>query len=67
MNFGETKISDQVFIGDVFCPTNPNQKCIYMSTSKIVNFFDWKNCKALSHMPNVPFKDQKIDFYVVWL
>ena len=46
-------------IGDVYCPTCRNEKCVYISTNKMNSFFDCKKCKACCHVLNIPFKDQK--------
>ena len=46
-------------IGDVYCPTCRNEKCIYISTNKTTSFYDCKKCKACCNVLNIPFKDQK--------
>ena len=46
-------------IGDVYCPTSRNEKCVYFSTNKTTSFYDCKKCKACCHVLNIPFKDQK--------
>ena len=46
-------------IGDVYCPTCRNEKCVYISTNKTTSFYDCKKCKACCHVLNIPFKDQK--------
>ena len=46
-------------IGDVYCPTCKNEKCVYISTKKTTSFYDCKKCKAYSNVLNIPFKDQK--------
>ena len=46
-------------IGDVYCPTCRNEKCVYFSTNKTLSFYDCKKCKACFHVLNIPFKDQK--------
>ena len=46
-------------IGDVYCPTCRNEKCVYISTNKATSFYDSKKCKACCHVLNVHFKDQK--------
>ena len=46
-------------IGDVYCPTCSNEKCVYILTNKTTSFYDCKNCKACCHVLNIPFKDQK--------
>ena len=49
----------QETIGDEFCPTCRNEKCVYTSTNKTTSFYDCKKCKAWCHVLNIPFKDQK--------
>ena len=49
----------QETIGDVYCPTCRNEKCVYISTNKTTSFYDRKKCKACCHVLNIPFKDQK--------
>ena len=46
-------------IGDVYCATCGNEKCVYISTNKTTKFYDSKKWKACCHVLNVPFKDQK--------
>ena len=46
-------------IGDVFCPTCRNEKCVYISTNKTTSFYDYKKCKACCNLLNISFKDQK--------
>ena len=46
-------------VGDVYCPTCVNEKCVYISTNKTTSFYDCKKCKAGRHVLNNPFKDQK--------
>ena len=46
-------------IGDVFCPTCRNEKCVYISTNKTTSFYYCKKCKTCCHILNNPFKDQK--------
>ena len=46
-------------IGDVYCPTCRNEKCVYLSSNKTTSFYDCKKCKACCHVLNIPFKDQK--------
>ena len=50
----------QEIIGDVYCPTCRNEKCVYISTNKTTIFYDYKKCKACFHVSNIPFKDQKL-------
>ena len=57
-SFGAEK-SLQDVIGDVYCPTYPDEKCVYLSTDKSSGFHDSKECKTCSHVLNPPFKDQK--------
>ena len=47
-------------IGDEYCPTCRNEKCVYISTSKTTSFYDCKKCKACCHVLNIPFRDQKL-------
>ena len=46
-------------IGDVYCPTCGNKKCVYISTKKTTSFYDCKKCEAYCHALNIHFKDQK--------
>ena len=46
-------------IGDVYCRTCRNEKCVYISTNETTSFYDCKKCKAGCHVLNIPFKDQK--------
>ena len=46
-------------IGDVYCATCRNEKCVYISTKKMKSFNDCKKCKAYCHVLNIPFRDQK--------
>ena len=46
-------------IGDVYCPTCRNEKCVYLSTNKTTSFYDCKKCKACCNVLKIPFKDQK--------
>ena len=46
-------------IGDVYCPTCRNEKCVYISTNKTTSFYDCKKWKACCNVLNIPFKDQK--------
>ena len=52
----------QETIGDVYCLTCRNKKCVYISTNKTTSFNDCKKCKACCHVLNIPFKDQKPTF-----
>ena len=45
-------------IGDVYCPTCRNEKCVYISTNETTSFYDCKKCKACCVL-NTPFRDQK--------
>ena len=49
-------------VGDVYCPTCRNEKCVYISTSKTTSFYDCKKNKACCHVLNIPFKDQNPTF-----
>ena len=46
-------------IGDVYCPLCRNEKSVYISTNKMISFYDCKKCKACCNVLNIPFKDQK--------
>ena len=46
-------------IGDVYCPTCRNGKCVYLSTNNATSFYDCKKCKACRHVLNIPLRDQK--------
>ena len=46
-------------IGDVYCPTCRNEKCVYISTNKTTSFYDCEKCKACRHVLKNPFNDQK--------
>ena len=46
-------------IGDVYCPTCRNEKCVHISTNKTTSFYDCKKCKACCNVLNIPFKGQK--------
>ena len=45
-------------IGDVYCPTCRNEKCVYLSTNRTTSFYDCKKCKDCCHVLNIPFKDK---------
>ena len=47
-------------IGDVYCPTCRNEKCVYISNNKTTSFYDCKKCKACCNVLHIPFKDQKL-------
>ena len=55
--FVDNKIRET--IGDVYCPTCRNEKCVYISTNQTTSFYDCKKCKACCQILNIPFKDQK--------
>ena len=46
-------------IGNLYCPTCRNEKCVYISTNKTTSFYDCKKCKACCYVLNIPFRDQK--------
>ena len=46
-------------IGDMYCPTCRNEKCVYISTKKTTSFYDFKKSKACCNVLNISFKDQK--------
>ena len=45
-------------VGDVYCPTCRNEKCVYISTNETTSFYDCKKCTACCNVLNIPFKDQ---------
>ena len=49
----------QETIGDVYCPTCRNEKCVLISPNKTTSFYDCKKCKDCCHFLNSPFMDQK--------
>ena len=55
----ELSVDNIKTIGDVYCPTCRNEKCVYFSTNKTTGFYDCKKCKACCNVLNIPFKDQK--------
>ena len=57
----ELSVDDKVreTIGDVYCPTCRNEKCVYISTNQTTSFYDCKKCKACCNVLNIPFKAQK--------
>ena len=54
----ETQKPIQDAIRDVYCPTCPNKKCVYISTNKTSSFHDCKEYKACCHVLNIHFQDQ---------
>ena len=46
-------------IEDVYCPMCRNEKCVYISTSRMNSFYDRKKCKACCNLLSIPFKGQK--------
>ena len=50
-------------IGDVICPNRKcrGEKCVYITSFEEINksTYECKQCKACSHVLNIPFKDQK--------
>ena len=46
-------------IGDVYCLTCRNEKCVYLSTNETTSFYDCKKCKACCNVLNIPFRDHK--------
>ena len=61
-NFEETQKSIQDIIGDVYCQTSPNEKCLCLSTNKTSRFDDCKNCNACSHVLVIHFEGVKSTF-----
>ena len=53
----DNKVRDA--IGDVYCPTCRNEKCVYISTKKTTSFYDCKKCKACYNFLSFPFKDRR--------
>ena len=49
----------QETVGDVYCPTCRNEKCVYILSKRATSFCDYKKCKACCHVLNIHFKDQK--------
>ena len=47
-------------VGDMYCPTCRNEKCVFLSANKTTNFYDCKKCKACCHVLKIPFRDQKL-------
>ena len=47
-------------IGDVYCPTCRNEKCVYISTNETTSFYDFQKCKTCCHVLNIPFREQKL-------
>ena len=46
-------------IGELYCPTFRNEKCVYFSFNETTSFYDCKKCKTGCNILNIPFKDQK--------
>ena len=59
--FGKKELCVDIIktIGDVYCPTCRNEKCVYLSTNKTTSFYGCIKCKACCHVLNIHFKDQK--------
>ena len=49
----------QETIGDVYCPTCRNEKCVYISIDKTTSFHDCKKFKFCCHVLHTRFMDQK--------
>ena len=43
----------------MYCSIRGKEKCVYISTNKTTNFYDYKKCKACCHVLNISFEDQK--------
>ena len=54
-------------IGDVYCPTCRIEKCVYISTKKMTNFYDCIKCKACCNVLNIPFRNQKRTVMLIML
>ena len=48
----------QKIIGDVYCPTCKNKKCVYISAKK-PSFYDCKKSNSSCHVPKIQLKEQK--------
>ena len=46
-------------VGDMYCPTCRNEKCVFISANKSTSFYDCKKRKACCNVLNIHFKDQK--------
>ena len=55
----------QKSIGDAYCPTCRNEKCVYFSTNKTTSFYDCKKCKTCFHVLKIPFMDQQLYCFAV--
>ena len=60
------KKSIEDVIRDIYCPTRSNESCVHLSTSNNSCFYECKKCKACSHLPKIPSKDQKQTIFVWW-
>ena len=49
----------QEFIGDVFCPTCENEKCVCITTNGTSSLYYCKKCKANCHLLRISFEKQK--------
>ena len=61
-------------IGDVYCPTCRNEKCVYISTNKATSFHDCEKCRACCHVLNIPLRTKNRQLccllvmkHIVWL
>ena len=54
---GDNKIQET--IGNLYCPTCRNEKCVYNWTNKPTSYCDCKKCKSCFLVLNIPFKHQK--------
>ena len=66
--FEETENSIQDVIGDVFRPTRPNEKCVYLSSYKISCFYASKKSRACLYCITccIFHLRTETDNYVVW-
>ena len=62
----ELSVDNIKTIGDVYCPTCRNEKCVYLLTNKMTSFYDCEKCKTCCIVLNIPFLRAKTDSYVVW-
>ena len=55
--FVDNKVQET--IGDAYCPTRRNEKCLYFSTKKSFSLYDCRKSQACCHLLNIAFKNQK--------
>ena len=54
-------------IGDVYCPTCRNEKCVYISNNKANSFYDCNKCKICCNVLNIILrtKNRHLCYFVV--